>query len=730
MTRNALIPLLLGWFSVDARRWSVWTYAIVGAVWFGAASFIDLSWSQVASSSLTPVWALASGLASGFVLGGVVGLTLRGLGRLPVWVRVLFWILVGCSVAVYLIYVLDALAKLQGKDARLAWIALALSGGAGAAWAALGLGIQPSPSHPRGVLASPRWGYRLVFGVMCLGIAAACVWADRTLFQETYPQAHRALRWTALFFVFGASGIGLPTFRFVTRRWLAVCAVAIVLVGLVPLFGLRSHHRAELHALSVPPFTSHALHFLRDLSDVDRDGYSALLGGGDCSPFNPNVHPAAVEVPNNGIDDNCVGGDYTGTQAGSATEHVPVPDEPSPVSVVLITVDTLRPDRLGAYGGKRPTSPELDAWAKTVLQFDRAYTSGGWTSIALSSMFRGVYPRRLHWTWALETNRWRLIRLSEQDQLRPNERPHKAFPVPIDEPRPTLVDFLKRRGMRTVAVVDDGFSRFLEPAIGVAPKFDRFTLVDQLPPGWRDDRGTTREALRELSEMPEDGAFFLWVHYFGPHGPTTHHADIPKFGKGNMAEYDHEVRYLDKHLGRLLRELKQLGEKRRLLVILTADHGEWITKRSRIHGMNLAEDSIRIPLFIDGPGFRPGRTKVLASLVDIMPTILVATKTPGPGYLDGVNLMDLVSLEDPQRTILFDTWSFGKNRETQLDLIGATDGRYKMIWNRKDEGRELYDLSRRGRRRKENLIDTVRAPELEAALTTYVQQCGGFGIHD
>src|SRR5690606_28937573 len=153
------------------------------------------------------------------------------------------------------------------------------------------------------------------------------------------------------------------------------------------------------------------------------------------------------------------------------------------MSVILITVDTLRPDRMGVYGAKRDTTPNLERWTAGALRFDRAYTAGAWTSLALSSLFRGVYPRRLSWTWVYETNKFRPVTRPFQGQLRKGEKARKVFGSPIHDPRLTLGHYLRRRGMATVAVVDDGHSMFLEPELGIAgvDAFSHYFLADQLP---------------------------------------------------------------------------------------------------------------------------------------------------------------------------------------------------------------------------------------------------------
>src|SRR5690606_3721838 len=109
---------------------------------------------------------------------------------------------------------------------------------------------------------------------------------------------------------------------------------------------------------------------------------------------------------------------------------------PAPLSVVLISIDTLRADRMSLYGYGRDTTPSIDEWAKNATRFDRAYTGGPWTSLALSSMFRGVYPRRLEWTFLWETTRLRLLRRGEPTM--PGERKVKVYATPIDDSHRTL----------------------------------------------------------------------------------------------------------------------------------------------------------------------------------------------------------------------------------------------------------------------------------------------------
>ena len=129
---------------------------------------------------------------------------------------------------------------------------------------------------------------------------------------------------------------------------------------------------------------------LRGLTDVDGDGFSALLGGGDCDALDPEVNPAAIEIADNGIDENCIAGDATAPRVD--VEATPVPATPSPRSVLLVTIETLRADHMGMYGYARDTTPALDRWAAGARVYERAFTPGRGEHRG-GSLLRGVNAR-------------------------------------------------------------------------------------------------------------------------------------------------------------------------------------------------------------------------------------------------------------------------------------------------------------------------------------------------
>jgi arylsulfatase A-like enzyme len=390
-------------------------------------------------------------------------------------------------------------------------------------------------------------------------------------------------------------------------------------------------------------------------------------------------------------------------------------------------VDALRQDHVGAYNSSysrrgRPITPNLDRWARDATVFHRAYTTGGWTSIAIPSMLRGLYSRRLRWTRYYETNFNAMIRQPLGPKLRPGERAARIFPFAYDDPDPPLALRLKRRGMFTAAVIDDGYSQILRAGTGLETGFDVFLQTDHQKPDRRNDRGTVDNALKMLRRMGDDRRFFMWVHLFGPHGPDEIHPNTPVFGKTPGDRYDHEIAYMDRQLNRLLSALG--WRKTPVAVFVTADHGELLYSNTRNHGFSLWEGEIRIPLLARVPGWPAVAVPGPVSLVDLVPTVLALTRTPAPADLDGVDLATLVEKRERKpRIILTDTWHFDAEGRTIVDFVAALDGNQKVVLNRMKNFLFAYDQKREHNR---NLrIDRLAKDALTRAVYGYLDETGG-----
>jgi arylsulfatase A-like enzyme len=674
-------------------------------------------------------------LALGVTAGAVSALGWGGLfrlgssvGRLPLW---LGWCAVGIALGSLLAGKLGVFSRLGGRHWQLALMVLGASTVCGLGVTLLGLVHQPRAGSPRGFVGSRGL---LARALWALGLCAALVltsYVDRNVETDGYLPAHLALRVLGVWLLgFACLTLWPPpaaaarSARLPRRdRAFALAAVVAVTAGLS---GLDAAHGTRLHRILERPYPALYLDGLRNAVDVDRDGYASLFGGGDCAPFDRRVNPGARERPNNGRDDNCRLGDLK--RLPKVRSLPPAPDAPSPLSVVLVTVDTLRADHLGCYGYERPTSPGLDAWAKQALRFERAYTTGGWTTLALSSMFRGLYPRKLSWTRLNETTRYRLLRSPLKGKLERGEKRRKVFMMPLEDAHPTLPQLLMRRRMHTAAVVDDSYTYVLDRGVGGFRYFHDYVEVDGgTSPGHRSsDKVTTRRALGLLRKLArKQDPFFLWVHYFGPHQPSERHRNTPNFGTGTVAEYDHEVAHTDAQLTPLLGKLDELGKNRPMAVFVTADHGESFNARGRSHGMNLTEGGIRIPLLVKAPGLKPGTRSDIASLVDVMPTLLALTQTPAPAGLDGVNL--LAPAAHPARVLLTDTWRIDDDGDFYKDLVGAFDGTLKLSFDRLQQDQHL---SRQADPEERDLRDELDAPALRHAIDAYLEAHGKLVVRD
>lgn len=307
--------------------------------------------------------------------------------------------------------------------------------------------------------------------------------------------------------------------------------------------------------------------------------------------------------------------------------------DPQP-DIILITVDTLRADHLGVYGYHRDTSPFLDQFASESLVFDRFYAQSSETIPSTGSIMTGFYPHESGAT-------------------------SNSFQLP-DEAR-TLAEILKEKGYATMAVISNGV---LQRRSNFHQGFDLFDEeLNQRElnrnKAERCAADTTDTAVRLLKSR-KDGKFFLWIHYIDPHGAYfppeesyrslftdgirskkglklnrtgSGHGGIPGYQrlgdqrnpKYYIAQYDGEIRYTDREIGRLFEELKSLGLYDDSLIIFSSDHGEGMGEQDYYfaHGESLQRGLIHLPFFLHWAN-RTGRTDQPAQQVDIVPTILDA----------------------------------------------------------------------------------------------------------
>ncbi len=364
------------------------------------------------------------------------------------------------------------------------------------------------------------------------------------------------------------------------------------------------------------------------------------------------------------------------------------------LNVLLITIDTLRADHLGVYGYRHRTSPRIDALARRGVVFDQAYT---------------YWPKTRGSFVAIMTGR-----LASQTGY------GKTHPLLLDF-NPTLASVLKDAGYETAATVDNPN---VASSLGYAKGFDTYRetweekrLVTKMDRA----RAITADGVRRLRAASPEKPFFLWLHYVNPHAPyeppapwdgaffdpeAAHgpalravegfHGGVPKpwavAGKPlgwYVARYDGEIAAVDAEVGQLVGALDASPVRDGTLVVVASDHGESLGEHDYYfdHGEDLFDPSIRIPLIAVGPGIPSGRrSDLLATTLDIVPTVLDAVKVSYPPDLAGVSLLPAARGEQrPDRRRL--------QGQNDRNLLAAWDRRFKVVATPLGEGARyaLYD---------------------------------------
>jgi arylsulfatase A-like enzyme len=375
--------------------------------------------------------------------------------------------------------------------------------------------------------------------------------------------------------------------------------------------------------------------------------------------------------------------------------------------VVLISLDTLGAAYLAGFGQDLQLAPNIEALRRRGFAFLQTYANYPSTRASHASMLTGLYPRH-----------------------------HRCYNAPGPLPAPTLADDFAAAGFRTAAFTEGGY---VSAPFGLDRGFDSFNDGATPFPADLDAAKTFARAsdwLEELRAKPD--RFFLFVHtyevhspyrardearralverldpkYDGPHptefAPETYDAAktigklplSPAEVQRMRALYQAEIQYLDEALGEFLHRLAALPFAPRILVILTADHGDQFFEHGIVaHGNSLYNTLLRVPLILSGPDIRPGSSDATVQLVDLRPTILDLLGLAPPSATDGASLTPLIAGREAPARPAFAELEPGASycrRETDPPICtvrrrAVQSQGFKLIASELAEFDELYDV--------------------------------------
>ena len=404
---------------------------------------------------------------------------------------------------------------------------------------------------------------------------------------------------------------------------------------------------------------------LRLVLDFDRDGELSFYGERDCDGFDGTRHPNKLEIPRNGVDEDCSGRDLSvGDDAirfGVASHGKPADLSAAP-HIIMVTTDALsyRHTSLGGY--QRNVTPHLDAFAERATVFVNAFSVAPETATAFPSLFSGRYPSE------------------------------------FGRAVPTMAEMLQRAGYRTHAIVGSRvFSRAAWPALLRGFEVVDDTVIDRAEKRYKTPKPHTSPEITEAAiavlEADDPRPLLLWLHYFDHHPFYSVPRGEPAFDSGRtpVDRYDSELRYADSYWGKLFAAVESRYAPGDYVLLFTSDHGEAFDANhsDEHHAHCLRTEETHVPFIVQAPVRRGERVAGLVSHLDVLPTVVDLTEAADTAELRGESLVRALWEGAPlDKTIVLTTFFAPNNRAFGGEI-------FRQIGVRTDELFFLLDRERR-----------------------------------
>jgi len=510
---------------------------------------------------------------------------------------------------------------------------------------------------------------RFVWLLLLLGLIAIAYYADSRVEVQQYQfSLHRSMfllevavsQALVASLYFGSHRVDSPQAQRYRAALITCGAVAVLIAAVFTFLRFDRNQNLKTQVFFRSTVTMQFVTLAQWVLDFDRDGYSALLGGGDADDTRADINPARSEITGDGSDNNCIGGDLSQQDLERWFQQMRSLNMASTAAsnrfnVVFVFVDAVRADHLSVYGYPRNTTPALSKLAERSCVFDNAFSPSPSTYQSVPKFMQSSY-------WDAHVETW------------------------------------------TEVLARNGYGTILFPARRAATLYRRIQdprLISANRTG--NLKETVDAVIRAFETKPADRPICSYVYAFEPHMPYKPRSEF-HFGNARADLYDGEVAYVDHQLGRLFEWLEQHGRFEDTMIVVMSDHGESLGERGVYkHNAQLYNEQMHVPMMIYYPGAAARRIPEYVSTVDLGSTILNAVGLKCPAEYVGTSLLPLLQGNPVELPPVYGEhwqrndspfWGPERNVDPEIHkfMVITQDG-YKLIRSRNYNTFELFNLN-------------------------------------